>query len=298
MKTNILLACAFSLLVSLSYGQANVLNAQSPDEIGKKSKHQTKLDATEKPLPYGHTDDRDILWSQNVWEFIDLNQRVNFPLLYPLDNKNVGNERKSLYQVLLDNIENGNIETVYSDSYFKREQSMEDLDATLHRADTLEQGKAQINAGEELDPQFVRHTDVDGSDVMGYRIRGLWYFDNKQGDLRYRIIGLAPMVIDAFAKEQGDEDAQPVELFWVFYPEARQALHEAYAFNPDNSARPLTFDELLNARRFSGVIYKSDNEYGDREIRDYVGESALKQLLEAERIKEKIRDFESNMWDY
>jgi hypothetical protein len=59
-----------------------------------------------------------------------------------------------------------------------------------------------------------------------------------------------------------------------------------------------TFDHLLNARRFSGVIYQEENVYGDRLIKDYMKENAQMQLLESERVKEKIRDFEQDMWNY
>ncbi len=298
MKMKNLLAGACILLASYSYGQANILNATSPEEIGEKTAQQIKFDNTAKPLPYGYVDDRDILWAKSVWEYIDLNQRVNFPLLYPLDTGRIGANRLSLYHVLLKNIKNGNIKHVYADSYFHRERSFEELGATLHRADTLPAGYAQLNAGEALDPQFVKRTDVNGNDVVGYRIRGYWYFDKRQGDLRYRLLGIAPMVIGAYAKSQGIPDPQPVELFWIFYPEAREVLYHAQVFNSYNSAHPMNFDELLNARRFHAVIYKTDNEHGDREIADYIGPNALKQLLEAQRIKGEIRAFESNMWNY
>ena len=59
-----------------------------------------------------------------------------------------------------------------------------------------------------------------------------------------------------------------------------------------------TFDHLLNARRFNGVIYQEENVYGDRLIKDYMKENAQMQLLESERVKEKIRDFEQDMWNY
>src|SRR5699024_1162008 len=144
----------------------------------------------------------------------------------------------------------------------------------------------------------VIRTDVDDADVMGFRIRGFWYFDKRQGDLRYRLLGIAPMVIGAYQKSQGVEDPTPVELFWVFYPEARDVLFKANAFNKNNSAHPFNFDELLNGRRFHAVIYKTDNVHGDREIADYIGDDALKQLMESERIKSTIRDFEVNMWNY
>ncbi len=61
---------------------------------------------------------------------------------------------------------------------------------------------------------------------------------------------------------------------------------------------PISFDMILNSRRFNSVIYKEENVYGDREIKDYMANNALNQLLESDRIKEKIRSFEQDMWNY
>jgi hypothetical protein len=61
---------------------------------------------------------------------------------------------------------------------------------------------------------------------------------------------------------------------------------------------PISFDQILNSRRFNAVIYKEENVYGDREIEKYMKNNAQNQLLEAERVKEKIRDFEEDMWNY
>ena len=55
---------------------------------------------------------------------------------------------------------------------------------------------------------------------------------------------------------------------------------------------------LLNSRRFNGHMYKMENVYGDREVKDYIKDNALMQLLESERIKDKIRSFEQDMWNY
>jgi len=89
-----------------------------------------------------------------------------------------------------------------------------------------------------------------------------------------------------------------VELFWIWFPDARPVLHEAKAFNNKNSSMPSSFDHMLNARRFGGVIYKEENVYGDRQVKEYINENSLMQLLESDRIKERIRDFEQDMWSY
>ena len=38
--------------------------------------------------------------------------------------------------------------------------------------------------------------------------------------------------------------------------------------------------------------------YEDREVGDYVPENSFMRLLESERIKEKIRNFEHDMWSW
>jgi gliding motility associated protien GldN len=75
-------------------------------------------------------------------------------------------------------------------------------------------------------------------------------------------------------------------------------LHEAKSFNNKNSAMPISFDQILNSRRFNSVIYQEENVYGDRQIMSYMKDNAQNQLLEAQRVKEKIRDFEQDMWNY
>ena len=296
---NVLLIGVLALLPASIMAQANVLNAKKPEEIGQKTEAQKALD-NDAPLEYGYVDDRDILWSKTVWETIDLDERVNFPLYYPTDTIDIGADRRSLYDVLLKNVKNGKLEDVYVDSYFTEKRDYKDLEATLRAVDTLEYGYEQINAGEELSPEYIMERDLGAADIEEYRIKGIWYFDKRQGELKYRLQGIAPVAPDVnFIDDESMDPADAkVELFWVWYPSARQILHDAKVFNQRNSAQPISFDMLLNARRFNGVIYREDNVHGDRKVNDYIADNALFQLLEAKRIKEVIRDREQDMWAY
>lgn len=296
---NAFLIGALSLLPISIMAQANILNAKLPEEIGKKTEAQIEQD-NDAPLKYGYTDDRDILWSKTIWEVIDLDERVNFPLYYPTDTIGIGADRRSLYHVLMKNIKNGTLTEVYTDSYFTEKRKFEDLSATLSKVDTTDLGYEQINAGEELSAEFINQRDLTAADIEEYRIKGIWYFDKRQGELKFRLLGIAPVAPDVnFVDDESvDPGENKVELFWVWYPAARQVLHEAKVYNQRNSARPITYDMLLNARRFNAVIYKEDNVHGDREIDDYVFDNALFQLLESKRIKEVIRDREQDMWAY
>jgi gliding motility associated protien GldN len=297
---NVILA-AFVVALSLSSANAqlNVLNSSSPEDIGVKTAAQITNDNDE-PLPYGYIDERDILWSKATWEIIDLDERVNFPLYYPIDTNNIGSDRRSLYDVLVTNMKNGTIKDVYADSYFSQKRTLKDLDASLVYRDTTDYGIDQFNAEGVVDPQYIREFTLQAADVEEWRIRGLWYIDKRLGELRYRIIGLCPVAPEARSKafaNDGGADSR-VELFWVYFPSARDVLHEAKAFNRKNTSRPISYDHLLNSRRFSSLIYREENVQGDRSVNEYISENAFMQLLESDRIKEQIRNIEIDLWNY
>ncbi len=294
-RKNFLIVVVSILGSFASYAQPNLLNAKIPEEIGIKSAAQLISD-NDKPLEYGYVDDRDVLMGKTVWEIIDLSERINFPLYFPIDTANIGSDRRSLYDVLTKAIRSGEISEVYSDSYFNTKKSYKDIQASLTRIDTTDAGKEQINAGMAISPEYIIKQDLTSQDVTQYKIKGYWYFDKRQSELKYRLLGICPVTPDVYTMNSEEKDY--IELFWVFFPASRDVLHEAKSFNDKNSAMPISFDQILNSRRFNSVIYQEENVYGDREIKSYMKDNAQNQLLEAERVKEKIRDFEQDMWNY
>ncbi len=304
MKIKNLLFVAFATVGSFTVSaQSNLLNAKTPDDIGKKTAAQLNSD-NDKPLPYGYVHDRDVLMGKTIWEFIDIDERINFPMYYPIDTAFVGKERRSLFDVLVKNIKNGKITEVYADDYFNTKKTLSDMSTSFRYTDTIQAGFDEINnfyddykSGRKvLDKQFINQQDLTAQDISGYKIKGYWYFDKRQGELKYRLLALCPVTPEA--RDIGKDNPDVIDLFWVYFPAIRDVLHEAKAFNDKNSAMPITFDHLLNSRRFNGSIYKEENVYGDREIQQYMKENSQNQLLESERIKEKIRSFESDMWNY
>jgi len=284
------LSCAIS-----SFGQSNLLNAKLPSQIGIKTEAQKNSD-NDKPLAYGYVHDRDILMSRTTWEIIDLADKINFPLYFPIDTANVGPERRSLYDVLIKGIKKGKITEVYTDSYFNTKKSFKDIKASLSRIDTTDAGREQLNAGMKISPEYIVQEDLTSQDVTQYKIKGLWYFDKREGELKYRLLGICPVTPDVYT--MNSEDPEYIELFWVFFPDARETLYRSTAFNEKNSSMPITFDQILNSRRFNSMIYREENVYGDRDIKDYMRDNAQSQLLESDRVKDKIRSFEQDMWNY
>ncbi|MFV8343169.1 gliding motility protein GldN [Flavobacterium sp. XS2P39] len=292
---NFLIVIVSAMCSFTAVAQSNLLNAKTPDQIGLKTAAQLISD-NDKPLVYGYVHDRDVLMGKTTWEIIDLSEKINFALYFPIDTANIGSDRRSLYDVLTKAIKNGKITEVYTDSYFNTKKSIEDIQGSLSRIDTTDAGREQINAGAQISPEYILKQDLTAQDVSKYKIKGYWYFDKRQSELKYRLLGICPMTPDVFTMNSDEKDY--IELFWVFFPAAREVLHEAKAFNDKNSAMPVSFDQILNSRRFNSVIYKEENVYGDRAIDEYMKDNAQNQLLESERVKEKIRNFEQDMWNY
>ena len=131
MKIKNLLFVAFALAGSLTVSaQSNLLNAKTPDEIGKKTAAQLNSD-NDKPLPYGYVHDRDVLMGKTIWEFVDIDERINFPLYYPIDTAFVGKDRRSLFDVLVKNIKNGKITEVYADDYFNSKRTLKEMESSF-----------------------------------------------------------------------------------------------------------------------------------------------------------------------
>lgn len=281
---------------STLWSQANLLNARVPQEVGQLNEAQLAAN-DEAPLAYGYIDDRDVLWSKTVWEIIDLDERINFPYYYPTDTLNLGPDRRSLFDVLTRDLSKGKIKEVYKSAYFLEKLTYKDIQERLVNVDTIDAGFEQFNAVGYVDPEYIETRRITSAEIRQYRIKGTWYFNKRLGEMRYRLLGICPVAPDVAIKSAGNDQEELVELFWVWFPDARQSLNKNKVFNSRNSSQPITYDAMLNARRFNSIIYKEENIYEDRQVKDYIFEDALRQLLESERIKATIRDFEQDMWN-
>ena len=278
MKNLIFLFC---LLLSVnSFSQVNILNASNPSEIGIQNFDQKQSD-NDSFLEFDYIDERDILWSKIVYEKIDLNEKLNFPLLFPVNDETYEKNRKSLWRILKENIINKRI----TELYFDRNDNFKDK---MSFSDVME----VVSFTELINGVQTPAEELKSIDITAYRIKGMWYFDKRQGEMKYRLLGLMPV-----GKNLKDDDGKNnTDLFWIWNPSIRKILHKEKVFNDKNNASSISFDQLLVSRRFSSFIYKEDNVYGDRSIKDYKT-PGLESILESQRIKKEILDFEQDMWN-
>ena len=175
-----------------------------------------------------------------------------------------------------------------------------DLEANIYKNYNI----SDIYKSKYVPESFVPREVASSADIFGYVIKGVWYFDKIHAELRYRLLAIQPYGTDLKTSVDGEETE--TGYFWIWYPSIREILDKHLVFNDKNNNNRISFDELLINRRFSSYIYKYDNVYGDREIRDYIRQRdnesyaqwQTRIIMESERIKKEILDFEIDMWGY
>jgi gliding motility associated protien GldN len=239
--------------------------------------------AQKQPIPYNPIREADAAWRLRVWRVIDVNEKMNLAFKYP---------KLPLIQIIHEQAKLGEL-TVY--------------DPTVERADefvTIMPRGEVVGIGASVDTIMVYCEEMDGFkpvvtqrelqyvDIKKFRLKEDWIFDKETSTMVVRIIGIAPLleVFDDAGNYRGD-----MVMYWVYYPDLRPILANAYAFNPHNDAVRMSWDDLFEMRFFSSYIVKESNVH-DRRIQDYaVGEHGY---LEGEAIKKKIFQMEHNVWRY
>lgn len=272
-----------SLLVATALILANgALKAQvlDPSDDGI-IPDQPKFFHHNRVVPYPFLREADMMWSERHWERIYTKEKINLTLYYPEVELP---DRKSLFNVLVDGILNENtITEVFDDDRFTRPLTTEEVQNIIMSIDTIR---------DPDDPSIILTTDTNRirpKDIIAWDIKSDWYFDKQRGEMKNRIIGLAPRV--------QDKNGDVYNLFWVWFPDARYALSTHVVYNQHNNNARLNFDQLFHLRVFNSVIYKEENVY-DRTIKDYKRNSSMDQILEAQYIREKLRNMEHDLWEF
>lgn len=85
------------------------------------------------------------------------------------------------------------------------------------------------------------------------------------------------------------------ELFWLYFPHLRNVIINYYVYNDKNDAQWMSFDDFFMKRLYSAQIYKASEKF-DQDINDV--RTGVDALLKAQEIRETIRNWESDIWNY
>src|SRR5439155_9574742 len=165
---------------------------------------------------------------------------------------------------------------------------------TTSTADTVPQ--VDPNDPSKILRYVVTKTSFDSKSVMKLRIKEEWVFDREASRMFARILGIAPLKMEYLPN--GQERGVSV-MFWVYYPDLRPLLAKYEVYNPKNMGMGrMTWEELFESRMFSSYIVKStlDNP-GNKTVKQYMRDPILS-LLEGDNIKDRIFNYEQDLWSY
>jgi gliding motility associated protien GldN len=262
------------------------------------------------PIGYTPVRQADVMYYWTIWRIIDLREKVNHPLYFPADQKGTW---RSLGQTIFDAIDMSNPEKtddvlpVYQDEMCTMPYSRDELQGLVSMTQTI--SDYDIETGEEIGTKELIIT-FEPKQITQYRMKEVWYFDKQYSTFRVQILQIEPMI--QYDRSEGkssnyddeNEDNEDVKgelvlksLGHIYYNELRPYLARQEVFNMKNQAARLSFDDLITWKRdFSSLIYKESNVY-DRDIEDYIANSR-DQRIESERITDKLRTFEHDLWEF
>jgi gliding motility associated protien GldN len=243
------------------------------------------------PLPYEYLRWDDALYAEKVWRELDLREKMNQTFRYEATDDNGS---QLFINMLMKAVMKGEVTAFEDDRFSIPKTAAEISQATVGTADTVAvTDPVDINRIKEY---VVTRASFDAKSVVKLRIKEEWVFDREASRLFCRILGIAPLKTEYLPN--GQERGSSV-MFWVYYPDLRPMLGKAEVYNPKNMGQSrLTWEELFESRMFSSYIVKStiDNS-ANKNIRVYIKDPILA-LLEGENIKEKIFNYEQDLWSY
>ncbi len=250
------------------------------------------------PLDYEFLRKDDALFSERVWREIDIREKMNQVFRYAAQDDN-GDQR--FISILVKAVRSGKV-TAFSpdDDRFTTPLDPAEFEKALNggagnKCDTTP--VYNLNDPNKIDSFVVSCPTLNPDDVVKFRIKEDWVFDREASRLFCRIIGIAPCKTIMSTDGKTERGTQP--LFWVYYPDMRPILAKYEVYNAKNMGQSrMTWEELFESRMFSSYIIKStlDNPQ-NKYIRNVIKDPILA-LLEGDNIKNKIFDYEQNLWSY
>jgi gliding motility associated protien GldN len=253
-------------------------------------KHEDLKNRKPTPLPYPR--EADVIWRKKIWRIIDLREKINQPLYFPTHEMD---KRYSLIGLLLKGIKENHLVAydAKSDDEFKTAINYDQVKEAFG-ATTRTQKVRNVDTGETEEKQVAG--EIRTEEVKLVMLKEEWYFDKQTSTLNVRLIGICPIQEFYRDDDTNQENVQRRPVFWVYYPEARELLAANEVFNPQNTARNLSFDDVFLKRKFNSYIIKEENIYNNRSISQYLGSKDA--MSESRRIENEIFDYEQDLWEY
>jgi gliding motility associated protien GldN len=252
---------------------------------------------TEKmPLAYDNIRVDDQVYKQVIWRIIDTREKINLPFMYTAEEDNGS---QMFINILLKHIKDGDI-TAFDNVDDRFSTPLEvgavakllsgsSYDVDIPDIDKDPSGTLGITKRVTIREEFDENT------IRSFAVKEEVIFDKETSRLHFRILGIAPR--KTIFETDGSERAT-YNLFWVYYPEMRPFLSKYEAYNPRNMGARMSWEEVFESRYFSSYIYKTTLNNPFNKTLEGIQKDPLMRLLEGEKIKETIFNWEQDQWSY
>lgn len=242
------------------------------------------------PLPYEHLRWDDALFLERVWRELDLREKMNQTFRYEAEDDNGS---QMFMNILLDALKKDSV-VAFGDDRFTTPLLLSDIENKTQGGAADTTPVVDPTDPNKVVKYVVTRQSFDPKAVTKLRLKEEWVFDREASRMIPRIIGIAPVM----ERQRGNKTQSEV-LFWVYYPDLRKTFARYEVYNPKNMGYGrMTWEELFEARMFSSYITKStlDNS-GNKTIRQVIKDPILA-LLEGENLKDRIFNYEQDLWSY
>jgi gliding motility associated protien GldN len=270
---------------TLSNSNGVIRKSLRPDGIADKSFINERT-----PLPYEHLRWDDALFSEKVWRELDLREKMNQTFRYDAEDDNGS---QLFINILLKAVQQDSV-VAFADDRFTTPYSVAELAGLTEGGPKDTVPVYDPNDINKVIKYTVTQAAFDPSTILKLRIKEEWVFDREASRMFVRILGIAPVK----TVKRGNQEQSSV-LFWVYYPDLRKTLAKYEVYNPKNLGYGrMTWEELFESRMFSSYITKStlDNP-SNKNIRQMIKDPILA-LLEGDNVKERIFNYEQDLWSY
>ncbi len=242
----------------------------------------------------------DIVWSRIVYNVIDMRDKQNYQLYFPM---RPNEEYKSLFRLMLNAITNG--VSVYRRNPREIRPSFNDkvLETDLplifayddFRENDLIQVDSITNEIRIVEDQYQQYIKTQ----LKFLTQEVVFFDKHYSRMFSKIMAIAPMNSNnpnnSRSKISIDFFRESI-LCWFSFDELRPYLAKQYVIPNGNETQRITFDEFFAQKFYSSYLLGDANMFNRTLLESYNDPKKIRN--EQKRIENELLNFELDLWEY
>lgn len=262
----------------------------------------TEMDALADTIAIVNHRADDIVWSRIVYRVIDMREKQNYQLYFPV---RPNDEYKSLFRLMLEAIADGvpvykrnprEIKPSFADSV---KLSGAELSKAFAYNDNMDYNLLQINpVSQQVVIENTQYRNYVKNQIK-FLIQEIVFFDKHTSRMYSKIMAIAPLYAlhpDNVDSKESMAYFRGSVLCWFAFDELRPYLAKQNVISNGNETQRLTYDEFFAQKLYASYLLGDSNMF-NRMLLEYVVDP-VKIRKEQNRIETELLNFEQDIWEY